>query len=113
MKYGLEISTIEKICSVLNQFPSIDKAVLYGSRAKGTYKKGSDIDLCLFGEGIDQILLYRLEESLDDLLLPYQFDLLAYNSLSNIDLIDHIDRIGIVLYQRESNLRPEDLPIKD
>ena len=100
MKYGLEDSTIEKICSILDQFPSICKAVLYGSRAKGNYKKGSDIDLCLFGTDIDQILLYRLEESLDDLLLPYQIDLSAYSSLSNKDLIDHIDRIGVVFYQR-------------
>ncbi|MCX6990066.1 MAG: nucleotidyltransferase domain-containing protein [Chlamydiae bacterium] len=100
MKYGLEDSTIEKICSVLNQFASISKAVLYGSRAKGNYKKGSDIDMCLFGKDIDQLLIYRIEESLDDLLLPYQFDLSAYSSLSNKDLIDHIDRIGVVFYQR-------------
>ena len=100
MEYGLEDSTIEKICSVLNQFTSISKAVLYGSRAKGNYKKGSDIDLCLFGKDIDQLLVYRIEESLDDLLLPYQFDLSAYSSLSNKELIDHIDRIGVVFYQR-------------
>jgi len=98
MKYGLDDSAIEKICSVLNQFPSISKVVLYGSQAKGTYKKGSDIDLCLFGKDIDQILVYRIEESLDGLLLPYQFDLIAYSSLSNKDLIDHIDRIGVVFF---------------
>lgn len=100
MKYGLEDSTIEKICSVLNQFPSISKAMLYGSRAKGTYKNGSDIDLCLLGTDLDQTLLYRVEESLDELLLPYQFDLSAYSSLSNKELIDHIDRIGVVFYKR-------------
>ena len=100
MEYGLEDSTIEKICSVFDQFPSISKAVLYGSRAKGNYKKGSDIDLCLVGKDIDQVLIYRIEQSLDDLLLPYQFDLSAYSSLSNKDLIDHIDRIGVIFYQR-------------
>jgi len=103
MKYGLEDSVIEKICSVLHEFPSISKAVLYGSRAKGTYKKGSDIDLCLFGVGVDHILVYRIEESLDTLLLPYQFDLSAYNNLSNKDLIDHIDRIGVVFFQRKEH----------
>jgi predicted nucleotidyltransferase len=80
--------------------------VLYGSRAKGTYKKGSDIDLCLYGTDIDQILVYRIEESLDNLLLPYQFDLSAYPSLSNKDLIDHIDRIGIVFFQRKELKEP-------
>jgi predicted nucleotidyltransferase len=99
MRYGLEDSVIEKICSVLNQFPSVSKVVLYGSRAKGSYKNGSDIDLCLFGVDIDQVLLYRIEDALDDLLLPYQFDLSAYHSLSNKELIDHIDRVGIVFYQ--------------
>ena len=100
MKYGLGDSAIEKICSVQNQFPSISKAVLYCSRSKGPNKNGSDIDLCLFGTDIDQILVYRIEESLDDLLLPYQFDLSAYSSLSNKDLIDHIDRIGVLFFQR-------------
>jgi len=100
MKYGLEDPVIEKICSVLDQFPSISKAILYGSRAKGNFKRGSDIDLCLFGKDLDQVLVYRIEESLDDLLLPYQFDLSAYSSLSNKELIDHIDRIGVIFYQR-------------
>ena len=84
MKYGLEDSVIEKICFTLAAYPAVHKAVIYGSRAKGNYKAGSDIDLCLFGENIDLRLLYIVEQSLDDLLLPYFFDLSAYDSLENI-----------------------------
>ena len=101
MKYGLDDFVIEKICSVLAQYPSVHKAVLYGSRAKGNYKTGSDIDLCLVGQDLDQTFLYRIEELLDELLLPYTFDLSIYGNLSNQDLIDHIDRVGVVLYQKK------------
>jgi predicted nucleotidyltransferase len=100
MKYGLDDLVIEKICGIFTQFPTIHKAVLYGSRAKGNYKPGSDIDLCLFGENLNQTLLYRIEEALDDLLLPYTFDLSDYYNLSNQDLINHIDRVGIIFYQK-------------
>src|SRR5262245_8648488 len=75
MRYGLEEETIQQIQSALAKFPLIDKAVLYGSRAKGTNRKGSDIDLCLFGESLDQKVLYQIETALDDLWLPYTFDL--------------------------------------
>jgi predicted nucleotidyltransferase len=98
MKFGLEEQTIHKIQQALAHYPLIDKAVLYGSRAKGTNKKGSDIDLCLFGESLNQKILYQVETTLDDLYLPYTFDLCAYQSLSNNDLKEHIDRVGVPFY---------------
>jgi predicted nucleotidyltransferase len=94
MRYGLEEQTIRDIQKALAKHPIIDKAVLYGSRAKGTNKQGSDIDLCLFGESLNQKILYQIETTLDDLGLPYRFDLCAYQALSNNDLIEHIDRVG-------------------
>jgi predicted nucleotidyltransferase len=104
MRFGLEEGTIQQIQSTLAQFPLIDKAVLYGSRAKGTDRKGSDIDLCLFGASLNQKVLYQIETALDDLWLPYTFDLCAYQVLGNNDLKGHIDRVGVPFYENEKHM---------
>lgn len=72
MNHGLSDSTVAKIRGVLARFPAIDKAVLYGSRAKGNYRPGSDIDLTLQGAMLTPRLL---ADALDELLLPYSIDL--------------------------------------
>ena len=101
MKFGIKEDQIRKMQAVFAAYPQVQKVILYGSRAKGNYKTGSDIDLCLVGQDLDQTFLYRIEELLDELLLPYTFDLSIYGNLSNQDLIDHIDRVGVVLYQKK------------
>jgi predicted nucleotidyltransferase len=98
-KFGLTENLIEQVYAVLAEFPSIEKAVLYGSRAKGTYKPGSDIDLSLIGPVTEADLL-TLENRLDDLLLPYTFDINRFSSLQNRALIDHIERVGQDFYVR-------------
>src|SRR4051812_12523180 len=99
-KHGLSERTVKKIRSVLASFPQIEKAVLYGSRAKGNYRTGSDIDLTLFGEELDHTLLTRIDNELDDLLLPYRIDLSLFAHLTHPELIDHISRVGVDLYDR-------------
>lgn len=101
MRYGLKDQTLEQIYSVLKTFPQIKKVVLYGSRAKGNYKEGSDIDLCLFGEEVTQSLVNQIDLALDDLFLPYSFDLSVYSHLTNQDLISHINRRGILFYEKK------------
>lgn|SRR3990167_8874540 len=98
MSYGLEEKVLEQIRDVFAEFPLISLVVLYGSRAKGTHKRGSDIDLCFFGEGITQELLYKIDCRLDDLSLPYSFDLSLFDHLKNQELKEHIRRVGVVLY---------------
>ena len=100
--FGLKESTITAIQSVLKNYPEIDQALLYGSRAKGTYRTGSDIDLTLLGDELTYTLLNRIETEIDDLLLPYTVDLSLYSHIDNADLIDHIQRVGKLFYQRES-----------
>ena len=97
MKFGLEDVIIVKIQNVFAIFPQVDKVILYGSRAKGDYKPGSDIDLTLFGENIDLSVMNQIGLMLDDLLLPYTFDLSVFKHIRNNDLIEHIDRIGVLL----------------
>ena len=111
MNHGLSESTVERIRGVLAHFPEVEKAVLYGSRAKGTHRPGSDIDLALHGSGLGQMLLARIDEALDDLLLlPYQMDLSLFASLTHPELLDHIRRVGVPLYER-SSATPEAHPV--
>ncbi|MHB8174731.1 MAG: nucleotidyltransferase domain-containing protein [Nitrospirota bacterium] len=100
MKYGLKEETIEKINAVLSGFPEVEKAILYGSRAKGNFKRGSDIDLTLTGPGLAFKTMLRIDNELDDLLLPYHIDLSILEKISNPDLVEHITRVGVVFYER-------------
>ena len=90
MPYGLKKETIEKINQIFARHKAVEKVFLYGSRAKGNYKKGSDIDLTLIGENLNLRLLNKISLDLDDLLLPYKIDLSIYDQITNSDLIDHI-----------------------
>ncbi|MGM0509377.1 MAG: nucleotidyltransferase domain-containing protein, partial [Fusobacteriota bacterium] len=74
MRYGLKKETLKKITSIFSGEEKVQKVILYGSRAKGNYRKGSDIDITLIGENINLEDLNRLSIKLDDLLLPYTFD---------------------------------------
>lgn len=100
MKYGLPETTIEKINAVFARFPEVEKAVLYGSRAKGNFKTGSDIDLTLMGEVLTPDLCLEIASALDDLLLPYTIDLSLFNTLQHAKLREHIERVGVVFYQQ-------------
>lgn len=103
MKFGLNESTITALQSVLRRYPQIQKAILYGSRAKGTYKAGSDIDLTLVGNAhLNDTLLAQIECEIDDLLLPYTIDLSILDSISDFEVRAHIDRAGIIFYQRDT-----------
>ncbi|WPR77990.1 nucleotidyltransferase domain-containing protein [Algoriphagus sp. NG3] len=76
----------------------IQKAVLYGSRALGTYRPNSDIDLTLVGENLSFTEQLEIDNELDDLLFPYQIDLSVFHRLDHKGLIDHIERVGKTFY---------------
>lgn len=102
MRYGLPEAAIQKICATLRRYPQIEQAILYGSRAKGNYKNGSDIDLTLRGSpGVTLHLLYEILDDLDDLLLPYTIDLSIFDHIDDPDVIEHIQRVGVTLYEKE------------
>ncbi len=94
MKYGLDESTIHKIHQIFEKYPQIDEVIIFGSRAKGHYKNGSDVDLALKGNNLNLKTINQISIELDDLLLPYTFDLLALSSVTNPELLEHIERIG-------------------
>ncbi len=96
-KYGLKTEYWTAILSILKSNPRVSEVILYGSRAKGNYKLGSDIDICLKGNDLSLSDLTALMVKLDELDLPWIIDLANFNQITNSDLIDHIDRIGIEL----------------
>jgi predicted nucleotidyltransferase len=102
MKYGLSLNNLDKIVDIFKQFPEVEAALLYGSRAKGSYKQSSDIDISLKGKKLNLSSLSRINNMLDDLMLPYKFDISIYHQIYNLDLLDHIKRVGNTLYQSQN-----------
>lgn len=100
MKYGLPERTIQKLCEVFSHYPEVEKVVLYGSRARGTYKNGSDIDLTLWGAELSHSVLSRIDTELDDLLLPYMIDLSSFSQIENPAMIQQVQRDGVNLYEK-------------
>jgi predicted nucleotidyltransferase len=99
MNFGLDSITIHRINSVFATFPEIEEAVIFGSRAKGNFKNGSDIDLSLKGADLSTSKLLRINHQLDDLSLPYTIDLNIYHLINDEELINHIERVGTVFYK--------------
>ncbi|MBQ5925392.1 MAG: nucleotidyltransferase domain-containing protein [Paludibacteraceae bacterium] len=100
MDCGLTLDDLNKLTSLFAKNEHIERVVLYGSRAKGTFKPFSDVDITLFGDAITHQDLSQLLFDVDDLLLPYQFDISIFNTLKNSDLIEHINRVGIEIYNK-------------
>lgn len=100
--FGLSSTTLEKLNSEFAQHAAIDLVLIYGSRAKGNYRAGSDIDLTIKGGEISFAEFMQIEDQIDDLMLPYTVDLSQYRQLENVDLIAHIDRVGVAIYDKET-----------
>ena len=100
--YGLPPKTIKDIKDIFNRVERIQKVILYGSRAKGNYRNGSDIDITLIGKNLTlKNSVYPLMDLLEELYLPYSFDISIYNHIKNDNLIEHINRVGKVFYTRD------------
>ena len=103
MKFGLENETITAMHQVFAQYPQLEEVVLYGSRAKGNYKRGSDIDISLKGNALTFTDLLQIEGELDDLLLPYKIDISLYKHIKDTDVLEHIDNIGKPFFAQRVN----------
>ena len=102
MNIGLEQNDFDEILEIVAQFPEINKTIVFGSRAKGNYQKGSDIDLAITGKNVTQNTLLKLSEKLNsESLLPYFFDILHYENIESNELKEHIDRVGKIISENK------------
>jgi len=98
--FGLTNQDIQSIIAVIKAYPEIDEAIIFGSRALNTYKKGSDIDIALKGVNIALIVATISGILNEESHLPYFCDVLDYNIIDNEDLKNHIDRVGVQIYKK-------------
>lgn len=99
---GLKDAQLEEIRSFARKNPAIEEVIIYGSRAKGNYRPGSDVDLVLVGKDLklaDQLAFWN---DLDDSYQPYFFDVAILQHIQNDSLLDHIERVGKKIYAREN-----------
>ncbi len=101
MEFGLSDATLSTVRAILAANPNVESAIVYGSRAKGNYKTGSDIDLTLIGVDLDFHTLGSIAGDLYDSDIPYKVDLSILASIQNPNLVEHIQRVGKVFYERE------------
>ena len=101
MNHGLPGAAVQKIHGVFTHYPQVKRVLLYGSRARGDYKRGSDIDMTICRDGAaDRNLLTRIYFDLDDLLLPYMIDLSLLDEIDDPGMLEHIRRVGVPFYVR-------------
>jgi len=98
-KYGILEEDMGRIISIFNGNPKTRKITLFGSRAKGNFEPGSDIDIAWFGEELDLDDIRNAGLKYDELFLPYKLDLLVYDHIEEPALREHVDRIGIILFE--------------
>lgn len=96
-KYGLSEKTMKALLNVFAKNKDVEGVILFGSRAKGNFKEGSDIDLALLGNKLNMNSLRKIELELDELYLPYYLDIIIYNNIKEPALKEHIDKVGVRL----------------
>lgn len=96
-RYGIPEQVWQSILSTIRQNTRISSIILFGSRAKGNFKDGSDIDLAIKGTELDTGDIVSISVHLDELELPWKIDLVNFSVIADKALIDHIDRRGIIL----------------
>jgi predicted nucleotidyltransferase len=101
MKFGLENDQIAEINKILSSNSRIEQVIIFGSRAKGNYRPGSDVDLAVVGGQLKFDELLEISIELGSLNYPMKFDLILYHQIKDDEVIDHIRRVGILFYEKE------------
>ncbi|MEI7504129.1 MAG: nucleotidyltransferase domain-containing protein [Paludibacter sp.] len=97
--FGLSEHDMDVLKSVLSSYSQVDEAIIFGSRSKGNFRNGSDVDIALKGLELNLDIVSKISYTLnEETTMPYKFDILNYNSISNNELIDHINRVWISIY---------------
>jgi predicted nucleotidyltransferase len=100
LQFGLPDDVLPKLLAVLSSNQKVRQVTLYGSRAKGNWRRGSDIDLCLDGDALNLKDLDELDSAIDSLLLPWKVDIAVRQQIDNPELIARIERVGVTLFSK-------------
>lgn len=101
MKFGLSEKQLHEVVQFISSYPEVEEAILFGSRAIGTFKEASDVDIALKGAYVNASLAAKMKFNIEeDSYLPFFFDFLAYSTITNESLKNHIDVRGIIIYTR-------------
>lgn len=101
--FGLQQVDILRIEAIFSCYPELEKVIIFGSRALGNYKAGSDVDLALFGDLLTEKIVASIHFELNEnSLMPYFFDVINYHSIRNDSLKDHISQQGKLIYVRKN-----------
>ncbi len=101
--FGISHESYLNLREIFAQYDSISAVIIYGSRAKGNYRTGSDIDLTLKGDGLDSTLINHIKDKIEALYLPYMFDISIFSTLDNAAFIANINRHGKIFYQKPAS----------
>ena len=101
MKFGLKDEILDQINKEIHKIENIDRALIFGSRATGNFKEGSDIDIAILGDNLNIDHILKLQDLIDDLDIPYFTDVVIQNRINNQKLLEHIDKFGIVFFERK------------
>jgi predicted nucleotidyltransferase len=102
--FGISDLSYTLLLEAFKRYGQVEEVILFGSRAKGNYKKGSDIDLAIKGKNCTASLALDIKGYInEELAIPYMVDVVDYNSLTHTELKEHIDRMGIVFYSRQGS----------
>lgn len=97
--FGLSEQDMDTLKSILSSYPEVDEAIIFGSRSKGNYRNGSDVDIALKGLALNLDIVSQISYILnEETTMPYKFDILNYHTINNKELIEHIDRVGILIF---------------
>ena len=101
--FGIAEKSYHLLLDTFSKYPEVEQVVLFGSRAKGNYKKGSDIDLAIKGKKSQSTTALNISAIINEQLpIPYHVDVINYDSLKHVELKDHIDRVGVVFFEKHA-----------
>lgn len=98
--WGLSPEVCGSICMILQKYPEISRVLIYGSRAKGTYRSGSDVDLMIVAPTLSSRRLLKIASQIDDLMIPHRVDVALWHQVDNPALREHVEHFGQDFYCR-------------
>ena len=102
-RFGIEKEILDKIIEIFKKYKQVKKACIFGSRARGDYRRGSDVDICIWLEEESENPIYKIQNELEEVNTILLFDVVAFNSITKESLKESIIKEGVIIYERENS----------